>query len=71
MLGVLIFEFMTGSAPFEAPYPMQIYAKVLLLGRKRGPFSGTALNASVLFGSVFLEGLLFPEWREVTEWGHP
>lgn len=28
MLGVLIFEFMTGSAPFEAPYPMQIYAKV-------------------------------------------
>eukprot|EP00930_Biecheleria_cincta_P030868 TRINITY_DN2139_c0_g2_i1.p1 TRINITY_DN2139_c0_g2~~TRINITY_DN2139_c0_g2_i1.p1 ORF type:complete len:800 (+),score=169.09 TRINITY_DN2139_c0_g2_i1:86-2485(+) len=29
MLGVLIFEFMTGSAPFEAPYPMQIYAKVL------------------------------------------
>ena len=21
-------EFMTGSAPFEAPYPMQIYAKV-------------------------------------------
>jgi hypothetical protein len=20
-------EFMTGSAPFEAPYPMQIYAK--------------------------------------------
>ena len=32
MLGVLIFEFMTGSAPFEAPYPMQIYAKVLKLG---------------------------------------
>eukprot|EP00437_Effrenium_voratum_P004087 CAMPEP_0181422072 /NCGR_PEP_ID=MMETSP1110-20121109/13424_1 /TAXON_ID=174948 /ORGANISM="Symbiodinium sp., Strain CCMP421" /LENGTH=794 /DNA_ID=CAMNT_0023545155 /DNA_START=150 /DNA_END=2534 /DNA_ORIENTATION=+ len=29
MLGVLVFEFMTGSAPFEAPYPMQIYAKVL------------------------------------------
>lgn len=29
MLGVLIYEFMTGSAPFEAPYPMQIYAKVL------------------------------------------
>jgi len=29
MLGVLIFEFMTGQAPFEAPYPMQIYAKVL------------------------------------------
>lgn len=27
MLGVLIFECMTGSAPFEAPYPMQIYAK--------------------------------------------
>ena len=27
MCGVLIFEFMTGSAPFEAPYPMQIYAK--------------------------------------------
>ena len=32
MLGVLIYEFMTGSAPFEAPYPMQIYAKVLTLG---------------------------------------
>lgn len=36
MLGVLIFEFMTGSAPFEAPYPMQIYAKVLNLGEKGG-----------------------------------
>ena len=32
MLGVLIYEFMTGSAPFEAPYPMQIYAKLLRLG---------------------------------------
>ena len=30
MLGVLIFECMTGSAPFEAPYPMQIYAKAPL-----------------------------------------
>eukprot|EP00933_Yihiella_yeosuensis_P012765 TRINITY_DN12189_c0_g1_i10.p1 TRINITY_DN12189_c0_g1~~TRINITY_DN12189_c0_g1_i10.p1 ORF type:complete len:794 (-),score=198.27 TRINITY_DN12189_c0_g1_i10:502-2883(-) len=29
MIGVLIYEFMTGSAPFEASYPMQIYANVL------------------------------------------
>mmetsp|Transcript_23075 Transcript_23075/g.41691 ORF Transcript_23075/g.41691 Transcript_23075/m.41691 type:complete len:796 (-) Transcript_23075:213-2600(-) len=29
MLGVLIFELMTGAAPFEAPRPMHIYANVL------------------------------------------
>ena len=27
-LGVLIFELMTGHAPFESPTPMQIYKKV-------------------------------------------
>merc|ERR1712107_334198 len=28
-LGILIFELMSGHPPFESPYPMQIYSKVM------------------------------------------
>merc|ERR1719410_1479125 len=29
MLGVLTFELLAGHPPFESPYPMQIYSKVM------------------------------------------
>mmetsp|Transcript_23229 Transcript_23229/g.53454 ORF Transcript_23229/g.53454 Transcript_23229/m.53454 type:complete len:815 (+) Transcript_23229:67-2511(+) len=36
-LGILLFELMTGHPPFESPYPMQIYSKVMK-GISRVPF---------------------------------
>lgn len=79
MLGVLIYEFMTGSAPFEAPYPMQIYAKVLRLGSvfsskslaerppKEGDQRGEVPTATVTPVCGHREGGPFQEVLEILE----
>merc|ERR1719277_743419 len=58
MLGILLYELLSGHPPFESAYPMQIYSKVMK-GINRVPFPAKCTGAEAL-----IKGLLQKEPSE-------